>query len=816
MALPIQISDVLVLSQLAWKVYNFAFEKKLKPSTQYKEFANDVRSLATNLENVYRVASNATFQLETSPLGRSTDSKQLWDLTSLNEILGDYHETLRHCEKLLRDNYRYNNASDPRRGISWNSFVQPDVDRLRSRISLHNLKILFVLKPFEIDLLFRVHQDLAARMTSMHNDLRRLMGVVVPDFKEEMAHQRKDTTFVLEIPPNFALKFQQAAEINHPEFANGGQLPLTDTATAFVFHFGKGTAKLKAARFDSIAERTASVIAYVNLLKCIWLMKHMEGHQASEGSELSHWPSYVKALNQELSHECRRFSPECMDRIFAPDLSRARLEQSVFHIWPEIRRTSNLPAGQHRKRAMKELITVPLRSDSPNVVTSLRFLRILNDIPSQHCVIVTAEEQLENGTVIPERRIIDVNLESASLIPLYAMPTFSRDTNDILLRIPGEDNKFSFPSMKDLLRFQHAFTGYKPYLSYSQPDAKVAFVISNQKPIIEDAVVQLWIPKRLQGYFVDEEQSQAEEPWVENCDILRTSPIAVPRSGVPSSPLSMSSGSPQSLFSAANRSNTQPTDQRSLGSHSSSTAPSDSSRGSLGSRDHELGRSFPSLTPYSSQRSTTMTSISSKTSQSTVTVLNMGDTNGFLHQKPRRPLLVIFSRSIVGANELAITTIKIDDKTAVNIERCDCRKANSSCAITAIEQAKGTSSLQAQRFVAKEGVAEFDVAGLGFTRRKEYPHAAFKGLNRISISFKNPHERKSFGGYKCSCKLDTWGNFNNCIGSGHQGIFGEVRAIGQQELRAYHQAYEGLADIVIGHAPPPPPLSQHAQPPFLD
>ncbi|KAL2370407.1 hypothetical protein RJZ57_005168 [Blastomyces gilchristii] len=805
MALPVQISDVLVLSQLAWKVYNFAFEKKLKPSaiigTQYKEFANDVKSLATNLENIYRVASNATFQLETSPLGRSRDSKQLWDLSSLNEILGDYHETLQHCEKLLRDNYRYNNASDPRRGISWNSFVQPDVDRLRSRISLHNLKIFFVLKPFEIDLLFRVHQDLAARMSSMHNDLRRLMGVIVPDFKEEMDHQRKDETFVIEIPPNFSLKFQQAAEINHPEFANGRQLPLADTANAFVFHFGKGTAKLKAARFDLIAQRTVSVIAYVNLLKCIWLMKHMEGYQASEGSELSHWPSYVRALNQELSHECRRFSPECIDRIFAPDLSRSRLEQSVFHIWPEIRRTSNLPSGQHRKRAMKEIITVPLQSDSPNVVTSLRFLQILNDMPSQHCLIVTAEEQLENGTVIPERRIIDVNLESASLIPLYAMPTFSRDTNDVLLRTPGEDNKISFPSMKDLLRFQHAFTGYKPYLSYSQPDAKVAFVVSDEKPIVEDAVVQLWIPKRLQGYFVKEEQSRAEEPWVENYDILPTSPITVPRSSVPPSPLNMFSGSPQSLFSAANRSSTQPADQRSLGSYSSSTAPSDSSRGSMGSGDH-AGMNFPSLTPYSSRRSSTMTSISSKTSQSAVTVVNMGDTNGFLHQKPKRPLLVIFSRSVVGANELAITAIKIDDKTAVNVERCDCRKANSSCAITAIEHAKGKSCLEAQRFVANEGVADFNIAGLGFTRRKDYPHAAFKGLNRISISFKNPHERKSFGGYKCSCKLDTWGNFNNCIGSGHQGIFGEVRAIGQQELRAYHRASEGHADIVIGQAPP--------------
>ncbi|OJD17417.1 hypothetical protein AJ78_02489 [Emergomyces pasteurianus Ep9510] len=803
MALPVQISDILVLSQLAWKVYNFAFEKNLKPSTQYGEFANDVKSLATNLENVYRVASNAALQLETAPIGRSRTSKQLWDLASLNEIVGDYHQTLRHCEKLLRDNYRYNNTSSPSRGISWNSFVQPDVDRLRNRISLHNLKILFVLKPFEIDLLLRVQQDLAARMTSMHNDLRRLMGVMVPDFKEEMEHLQSEKTFAVEIPPNFAVKFQQAAEINHPEFVNGGRLPLTDTANSFVFYFGKSTANFKAARFDSIAQRTVSAIAYVNLLKCIWLMKHMEDFQDNGDSDLSHWPSYVKGLNQELSHECRRFSPESMDRIFAPDLSRARLEQSAFHIWPELQRSSNLPSGQHRKRVMKEIIAVPLQSDSPNVVSSLRFLQLLNGIPSQHCLIVTAEEQLENGTVIPERRIIDVNLESTNLIPLYAMPTFPRDTNDILLRTFSEDNKLSFPSMKDLLRFQHAFTGNKPYLFYSLTDAKVAFVVSKEKPVVEDAVVQLWIPKRLEGYLVNEEQSETEEPGLEGLDILPTSPITVPgRSTAPSSPLNMFSGSPSSPLYTANRFRTQSIDQRSLGSHSSSTAPSASSLGSLGSRDHEPSMNFPSLTTYSSQRRSTMTSVSSRTSQSTVTVLNMGDTNGFLHQKPKRPTLVIFSRSSIGANELAITSIKIDDKTAVNAERCDCRKANSLCAITAIEQAKGNASLEAQRFVAKNGVEDFDVGKLGFTRRKEYPHAEFKGLKRISISFKNPHERKLFGGYKCPCKSDTWGNLNSCIGAGHQGIFGEVRAIGQQELRAYHRAAESHADIVIGQAPP--------------
>ncbi|KGQ01953.1 hypothetical protein PAAG_11346 [Paracoccidioides lutzii Pb01] len=197
----------------------------------------------------------------------------------------------------------------------------------------------------------------------------------------------------------------------------------------------------------------------------------------------------------------------------------------------------------------------------------------------------------------------------------------------------------------------------------------------------------------------------------------------------------------------------------------------------------------------------TIGSVVSKSSQNTVTVLNIGDTNGVLHQKPIRPALVIFSRNAIGSNKLAITSIRIDEKTAANTERCDCRKANNSCVITSVEQSKGKSYLEAERFVAKEGLEDFDVGNLGFARRKEYPHAEFKGLKRVSISFRSSDERKSFAGYKCGCKSNTWGNLNKCIGAGHQGILGEVKAVGQQELRAYHRAGENHADIVIGQAP---------------
>ncbi|KAK2748440.1 hypothetical protein FQN55_004379 [Onygenales sp. PD_40] len=804
MADPFQVGDIFVLGKLAWDLYDYGFNPQLKASRQYTEFFQDVKNLARNLENLARVVDNATSQLQTSPLGQLgqlAQSNRLWDLTSFHEILGDYEQTIRHCYKLLRDNAQYNNATSPGRSIAFNILVQPDVDRLRDRISLHNTKLLFLLKPFEMDLLLRVHQDLASRMTNMHNDLRRLMGVMVPSFEEEMQQQAIQQTFTLDVPAEFALRFQQAAEINHPELAEGGQFPLADTASAFAFHFRKSTRGFVAARFEFLERRTVSPAAYVNLLKCIWLMSRLNQYQSSQLSgSLSHWPSYLKGLNQELSQECRRFSPESLDRIFAPDLSQVRLDTSAFAIWPEPPRPSHLPSGHNRKFMMKEITTVPLHSDAPSVSKSLRFLQVLNEKPSQYRLIAMAEERLSNGTIVPEERIIDIDLESACFAPLYAMPTFNRETNDILLRTPSQDTKFSFPSLKDLLRFQQAFTGFKPYRFYSQSDVKVTFMVSGVgAPIIEDAVVQFWMPKRLEGQLVNEEEGSIEEFPVARRESMPSSPFS-PTS--PTRTFSAFSSSSPNYFSARNPFTGRPVDQVSLGSLSSSTPPLGSSPGSLGSSDLDRRTTASSTRqPSNQQRRTTFASVSSRASQSTVTVLDMGDTNGFLHEKPLRPTLVIFSRRRGGANELSITSIKINDNTAVNTERCDCRKPNSPCATTAIEQKKGKKSLEAQRFVANTGMEGFDLGKLGMTRRRDYPHAEFKGLNRVSITFKDAIDRGEFGGFRCHCKLNTLGDLKECIKSSHQGLFGEVKAVGQKELRAYHRASEDRPNIVIGQSP---------------
>jgi hypothetical protein len=67
----------------------------------------------------------------------------------------------------------------------------------------------------------------------------------------------------------------------------------------------------------------------------------------------------------------------------------------------------------------------------------------------------------------------------------------------------------------------------------------------------------------------------------------------------------------------------------------------------------------------------------------------------------------------------------------------------------------------------------------------------------------NVHEidRKDFGGALCRCKIRKVGDMKNCLRAGHQGIFGEVKEFGRQQLQDWHDAHASRAEIRRGHAP---------------
>lgn len=113
---------------------------------QYREFFGDVRGLAQNLDTLSSVVNSASEQLSR----QGTYAVARWHPSSLYQIIGDYHNTLRECRELINTNWRYGENSSVLRNLEWNMLVQPSADQLRQRILLHNSKVAQVLKPFEM------------------------------------------------------------------------------------------------------------------------------------------------------------------------------------------------------------------------------------------------------------------------------------------------------------------------------------------------------------------------------------------------------------------------------------------------------------------------------------------------------------------------------------------------------------------------------------------------------------------------------------------------------------------------------------------
>jgi hypothetical protein len=119
------------------------------PGRQYREFGDDVKHLSQSLDFLSNVINNAKATFYNHRL--QPPENVGWDGNTLLDIIGDYDATLNECFALLRTNESYlaTTGGARVRNVVWNVMVQPSVDRLRSRIILHNTKVQLVLRPFE-------------------------------------------------------------------------------------------------------------------------------------------------------------------------------------------------------------------------------------------------------------------------------------------------------------------------------------------------------------------------------------------------------------------------------------------------------------------------------------------------------------------------------------------------------------------------------------------------------------------------------------------------------------------------------------------
>lgn len=337
---------------------------------------------------------------------------------------------------------------------------------------------------------------------------------------------------------------------------------------------------------------------------------------------------------------------------------------------------------------------------------------------------------------------------------------------------------------------------------------QVTSVFSGSKSQVEDGRLQLWLPKDVQGR-------------IQSASTVDTLSASSRHSAVPNKLRSTSSGAVNglSLQTSGLSASVDATNRLYLYTPPSPSGPN-ASNVSFPASPASPASTLLNVPGVGSPRTATARSTNSQASHSSrasVSSISTGPGTGLVHEKPLKPILIMYLKSQDGRNRLSFLTIPIDDMTHINWERCDCRKGRNDCHIAAIERRSG--ALLAQRYESGHDSAGWNVAAIGRSQRRGLPEFECKNLKRISLRFQNPKggyqrfpsitlsqpllthplERETFGGKMCSCNPKVQGKEKDCVLS-HQGLFGQVRQIGKHRLEDYHSARQenSRQSIVIG------------------
>ncbi|RSL41953.1 hypothetical protein CEP54_015652 [Fusarium duplospermum] len=400
-------------------------------------------------------------------------------------------------------------------------------------------------------------------------------------------------------------------------------------------------------------------------------------------------------------------------------------------------------------------------------------------------------ETFESNTLPPRKnsKVVNFNLRSAVHIPLYADPVGgSTATRSLEIIIQVKEKELShhcvFLCLQDVLTFQAAITVFKVVDGYMESRAIAKFIVHGKEPP-EDVTIQLWIPRG----WTDPDDSVTNTPT--------DSPIGRNSCYGASTPSLVDRGREWNRYPVRERSQTMPIPRVGTSpptNGSPNTTPYSPTGTTMTTPEHQ-SRSYS----ISSYRSTTTNSSvmghSSLGSEHNITVRLEGSSistgYGTIHQPPRNPLLVLFTRSKDSESKRSIVAITLDKWTKPQMHRCKCLQSPE-CPISALKSSREL--IDARKF---EG-DKWDLLRLAASRGGE--QRRWERLIRVSIWFPAPDLRKKFGGGPCQCSEETEGELKACHLQGHQGLLGVVKDFHRRLLIQYYNQTNNLVDVV-NHPP---------------
>lgn len=300
----------------------------------------------------------------------------------------------------------------------------------------------------------------------MHTDVRLILSILngTVNIDQAAGELQHGDLYFLEMPEALVQGFAASTTRERPASVYNG-LPLPDMAEAFAQHFAKSTRLVPAASSGPVGPQQRvrpPVQLYVNLMKCVWLMhRMMDSADLRNSGRQSHWPGYVRQLQEDLSNECLRFSRD-LDVPSVADLS-----PDMFRIWPEAPRAAR--PVHIRQVMMEQLLDLPIRDSSRGPVDRLRLMRHTgtNGVPRFRAILSASAVAHDNGAQADVVDILDFDITDVVVNPGYALPDAEAEPPYAMIVVREKSTDFVFHDLRDALKFQHALTGYKAVSSFT-------------------------------------------------------------------------------------------------------------------------------------------------------------------------------------------------------------------------------------------------------------------------------------------------------------------------------------------------------------
>ncbi|KAK4208074.1 hypothetical protein QBC37DRAFT_432488 [Rhypophila decipiens] len=616
---------VKALEIINWILVN-CFRKSNAADVRYTQFGSDLEKLDFALKKLQEVLSAAHLALDPFV----DDAKY---------IAGDFVKTVKACKELFAKKERFKKKAGFLGNAKYAIWDHPQFEGLRGQLLFHSQTLNLVTASVDTDLLLRIYQDVSELLERQRS----------PGGTREI-HRPRNL-----VPAWLDNTFKENVTLSPPRnFTNVKDIPLRDGCLALRQHFYR----LSKHGIETHSGREQSILQYVYLLKCAWLIDVLKGgdhfDSRSPGEPLRRFLSNVE---MEVYNRLRNWAKSKETPITEEELTATlAANNDAFLIWEAVEQRKRMLAWEPKEGEQK-LAEISLADDERLIVFRCG--------PTTRRMVVVIETE---DDVIQSKHqgevYLDIRLDQ--FIPLYTMSTGQKDLRVLIYRQNvATPDEYRLADKRAAWTLQQAITGYKVRADERDVELEILLPVwsspsSRKEQITGRAHAWAWEP-----LAQDSPQHVEEEPGEEIADL--------------SSPSSRSFS-----FSRISRGSTY-----SMQSEPKSFARSSTSRG----RPSTSQTSLPSIIERrrsSTSASTIAPSISAGPSKPAVVV----------GEPPIPPAIVFFatSENIFTCFHLNMTSDLFIDKSACDCGATDKQVAKSCCLMVIARHGKKNFKVQTKRW----------------------------------------------------------------------------------------------------------------------